>query len=238
MLLNELSGRKEDRYKILKCGAGVSGYSFGLLQFDISADIDNARLLLFVVEDFLSTNMEKLSTLKNDISDVWQKLNDHIAAMLHGQVSTLMFTTKDKEIINKVLVRPEAIAVIDKREKKRIDDTITKVKAFLSHQVDNAIGTKQFTPEVATLYSDPAFFLWLMDYDNQFFITTTGKGKLDLLMAQKPFNSFIDVYKYVGGTLYAKANKNNADDVKRRIDNVLQTVSHANLGKSTVSITV
>ena len=38
MIENELGGNLNDAYVLTKCGAGKSGYSFGLIQMDLSVN--------------------------------------------------------------------------------------------------------------------------------------------------------------------------------------------------------
>ena len=68
-------------------------------------------------------------------------------------------------------------------------------------------------------YESLVLFVWLMDYDNQFYISSGGK--LELVMSDKVFTDPMSIMSYITSTKYALSSENARDDVIRRLNNIL-----------------
>lgn len=193
MLLNELGGAEADAYKLTLCNAGVSGYSFGLIQMDLSTGEGPRKVFRKAMlgagapgsftEDIIRKTIKPGKTLT---SDEIKKVNEY-------------FTKAGaKKVIDNSF---EAYFV---EYSKRIEDL---VKA--------ASNTEQKKKFLGTLFAQ----LFLCDFHNQFNIGYNGRTQAFVVKEQELHpGSFL---KYQMTTKYARDKDCQQRDLIRRFGNVI-----------------
>ena len=194
MIENELGGNLNDAYVLTKCGAGKSGYSFGLIQMDLSVNSTGRDIF-------------KSAIVAGGIT------NSFVEMIMKKVINYANILTKDElAMINEALSKPAARLIVDRSFDLFYDSYASKIDRFI--KIWSKVESKK-------LFLSKSFTqLFLFDYNNQFNISAGGKFDVFISGLDK-INSF-EMLRYLMNTKYATDKLAQKKDLIRRFSNVIK----------------
>ncbi len=197
------------RYRLTKIDMGKSGYTFGICQHDCGQRAD-ART---IIEDCL----KRANTPRSQIDPIIATLKNH----------TLKLSPTQIDIVNQALSLKVNQSVVDILDTTHINQSMQKIYTFVSRSMSSPALPQTAAKVRNQILNDPKCFLQLLDYNNQFNMTSTG-GMFRFLTGQGEKES-IDESKIntdlIGQMRHFINNKtkhgiNNPHDCERRQHNI------------------
>lgn len=228
---NEVSNSSDLAFKLSAAPTTKSGYSFGGNQLDLGIKINKkgkkvinvhaAETFLDIMKNAVDQNGNKIVT--QSFLDEIATVNDK-GVLIGGAITNIGnardLTPKQEDIINRAFTS-------DYGKKKITQDymsEITKRIDKISKQIDNKIKSPEMQ---ATLKREQCLIL-LVDYDNQFHLSS--KGKMMKFLQKSETNSKFsskDIEKFVlENTTYGKKAP---EDIKRRYGNAAKALKKFNV---------
>ena len=213
---NELKNG-EGAYEISYCKAGRSGYSFGPVQWDLR---NNATIRQGMFTDILTNARDSNGNIIVDANT----RND----ILNKVATTGFLSFNQSNLVNKALSSNYGVQKINETYLTEIDTAISKIDGVINKVTD--LENKAF------LQTDIGR-LFLIDYNNQFYIATDGQmerflqgervilgyGKSVQMIGDLGIQDLISIY------LTTKYGQDNPGDLIRRFSNILEEVGISNI---------